>query len=271
LNNKEQIITSAFAPIIEVESEHKLDIYMERVYKLTFAEIFIELSNVMSARHNLMQMAAFGQKRASEVQNLSFDLEQKALTICILVFGDEFDDLKEGSVEDFVEVILAMDESVAKLNLDPETHGRKLCDRLGAFIGIEDDERFPSIQKFEQENNTFNEMMERMNLGIEASRRKAEVPHKEVISIRAVIDNKYSAPFKIYLTQKDIKLPKRFVLRIDPASPMKNGEEALRINNINYKLIATHQLDYINEILSGFDRYQDGVRIIHAVLNRNVN
>jgi len=271
LNNKNQIITSAFDPIIEVDSDHKLDSYMERVYQLTDTDIFIELSNIMSARHNQMQMATFGQKSFTEVQSLNFDLQQKALSICMLVFGDEFDELYEGSIEDFVEVILSTDESVAKLDLDPETHGRELCHRLGNFLGIEYDQLSPAQQKFEDENNVSNDIIERLEKSFEAAKRKAEEPKGEVLYIRAIIDNKYSAPFKIYLRDNDTKLPKRFVLRVDPTSPTKNGVECLKINNINYKLIGTHKLEYINEVIRGFDKYQNDVRIIQAVLDRNVN
>ena len=85
----------------------------------------------------------------------------------------------------------------------------------------------------------------------------------QVILVQAVNGEKKSNPFKMYMTE-EFKLPKKFVLRIDPADPMQNGDEAVKINNINVKLIATHSKEYIEERLTGFRHKQGDVVYIVA-------
>ncbi len=78
----------------------------------------------------------------------------------------------------------------------------------------------------------------------------------QVILVQAVKGDEKSQPFKMYLTE-EVKLPKKFVLRLDSADDMNNGEEAIKVNNMNVKLIATHSKVYIESRVEGF-RYKQG-------------
>lgn len=76
------------------------------------------------------------------------------------------------------------------------------------------------------------------------------------ILIRALgQDGTKSEPFTIFKTVED-KLPTRFVLRVDDDVD-QNGEETLKISNININLIVSHRREYGNEKLKGFRRKQD--------------
>jgi hypothetical protein len=81
----------------------------------------------------------------------------------------------------------------------------------------------------------------------------------EIINICAV--NKRgstSKPIKIYRTDKDVKLPEQFVLRLDSAADLPSGSEALKISNYKLKLIGTHKKAYLEDILKGFRRRVEG-------------
>ena len=78
----------------------------------------------------------------------------------------------------------------------------------------------------------------------------------QVILVQAVKGEVKSQPFKMYLTE-EVKLPKKFVLRLDQAEDMNNGEPAIKVNNMNVKLIATHSKEYIESRVEGF-RYKQG-------------
>jgi Leucine-rich repeat (LRR) protein len=80
----------------------------------------------------------------------------------------------------------------------------------------------------------------------------------EIINICAISTRgSTSKPFKIYLTDKDVKLPEQFVLRLDSAADLSNGSEALKISNYGLNLIATHSKAYLEETLKGFRRRLD--------------
>lgn len=82
------------------------------------------------------------------------------------------------------------------------------------------------------------------------------------ILIRAVNGNQTSKPIKVFIT-KDIDLPKQFVLRVDLSSN-RDGEEQLKLNNINYGLIASHDPAWLTEALTGFRRDQEGTTFVIA-------
>lgn len=85
----------------------------------------------------------------------------------------------------------------------------------------------------------------------------------KVILVQAVNGEEKSQPFKMYMTE-EVNLPKKFVLRLDMAEPMQNGEEATKLNNFNLKLIATHSAAYIEERLKGFRHKQEDVVYVVA-------
>lgn len=84
------------------------------------------------------------------------------------------------------------------------------------------------------------------------------------ILIQAVNGDKKSNPFKLYVSDTDIKLPKKFVLRVDAGEPTSQGEETLKVNNANLKAIATHNKDYLEKKITGFRHKQDDTVYIIA-------
>jgi hypothetical protein len=61
----------------------------------------------MSAMHNHIQMATHGSRNFNSLQDLHFQLGQKALNICMLVIGEkEFNERHEGSLNDSAKVMI---------------------------------------------------------------------------------------------------------------------------------------------------------------------
>jgi hypothetical protein len=272
MQNTTKIITSAFEPKIQVDSEYKLEVYMERVFKLTDSEIFIELSNVMSARHNQLQMSILDPNNFHKIQALLHDLEEKAFNICIMVIGEEeFEKGYNDSIKDFVKVMIDLDEPVASLNLDPETHGRELCYRIGKHLNIEYDLPSPASQKFDHENQACNKILEGALSGRSLEKSKDEQvksPSPQIIRIRAFVENKFTAPIRIYKLDDDIELPNVFTLRIDETQ--KNGEQMIKISNQEFKLVGSHPPGFLNKTLQGFDKDKKGVRFVSVIVTKDL-
>lgn len=89
----------------------------------------------------------------------------------------------------------------------------------------------------------------------------------EIINILAVNGDSTSKPIKIYRTDKDVKLPEKFVLRLDSVADRPDGREALKLSNFNLKLIVIHSKAHLMETLKGFRRDKDGVTFIIAKLH----
>lgn len=83
------------------------------------------------------------------------------------------------------------------------------------------------------------------------------------IRIRAVNGNNKSQPVKVYRTSAEVELPKQFVLRLDTATN-NQGEEVIRVNNGNYNLIASHNPEWLEGVVTGFRRDQGDVTYIIA-------
>ena len=98
--------------------------------------------------------------------------------------------------------------------------------------------------------------------------KKTKKHNAEIIYICAVNRDSTSKPIKIYRWDKDVKLSKEFVLRLDSAPDRLSGSKALQISNSNLKLIATHNEVYLAETLKGFRRRgEDGATYIIVKLH----
>lgn len=89
----------------------------------------------------------------------------------------------------------------------------------------------------------------------------------DTILIRAVNGTAKSKPVKVFRTKDDVALPKQFVLRLD-TNTNRDGEEQLRLSNINLNLIASHNPDWLSEALTGFRRDHNDVTYVIAELFR---
>lgn len=87
----------------------------------------------------------------------------------------------------------------------------------------------------------------------------------DTILVRAINGNVKSKPIKVFQTKTDVKLPSQFVLRLD-ASVNREGEEQIKLNNINLNLIASHNPEWLTEAVTGFRRDKDEVTYIIAEL-----
>lgn len=142
INNEQEqesdyVITSPFEPIPEMQSADGVRTYLSKLSKISNSKIFIELSNVLSAKHNLMMLPTPINEYA-EKQALVTDLTDKATLICIKTFGQ--DAISNFTGNDFTvlnELINKFDEQVAQQDLAPEQHGAALLRKIGAVVSPE--------------------------------------------------------------------------------------------------------------------------------------
>lgn len=126
--------TSPFEPIVEVQSVDGVRQYCDRLSKFSYPDICIELSNVMSAKHNLMSIQT-PLSEFAEKQTRVTDLTDKALWICIRVFGqDAVTNINKNNPSQLNELINELDQEVAQKDLEPEKHGATLLSKLGEML-----------------------------------------------------------------------------------------------------------------------------------------
>lgn len=83
----------------------------------------------------------------------------------------------------------------------------------------------------------------------------------DTILVRAVNGTATSKPFKVFRTATTVELPKQFVLRLDDAVN-REGNEQIKVNNINLNLIASHDPEWLTETVTGFRRDQNGATFV---------
>jgi ssDNA thymidine ADP-ribosyltransferase, DarT len=128
------VITNPFEPSVDVQTVDGTFLYISELSKLSHAELCVELSNVMSAKRNLM----FSPTSISEYsgkQTLVTDLTDKALWICVNMFGqDVVSSFNQNNPSHLNELINALDKDVAQRDLKPEEHGACLLSKLGEIL-----------------------------------------------------------------------------------------------------------------------------------------
>lgn len=128
------IITSPYNPTVDIQSEDGVKNYFSKLSNLSRTDLCIELSNVMAAKHNLMAIPS-GINSFSENQKLVTDLTDKALSICIITFGqDAIMNYCKQDLRVFNELVNNIDASVAQLQLAPAPHGKKILEKLNDNI-----------------------------------------------------------------------------------------------------------------------------------------
>lgn len=129
------VLTSPYNIIIEVQSKEGIRNYLFRLSKLTDSDLYIELSNVMAAKHNLVIVPST-LNEAGQKQEKVTDLTDKALLICIYKFGQDIVmDYDDGNnMRKFNELVNNIDEEVAYEELYPEQHGRMMLQKLSQVL-----------------------------------------------------------------------------------------------------------------------------------------
>ena len=124
------IMTSPYEPTADVQSEDGVKNYYSNISKLSRLELCIELSNVMAAKHNKMTIPS-GLGSFSETQKVVTDLTDKALLLCFVRFGrEEVLSYCKKNTSIFNQLINEVDEKVARLQLAPAPHGKKMFDLI---------------------------------------------------------------------------------------------------------------------------------------------
>ena len=136
----EDIFTSPFTPKIEVQDQQGVELYILKLSKFSYDEVCTELSNIGTARHNIM-LHPTGISDYAEKQNLISDLNDKWLIIFTTVLGQEtimnyISDTCSGDIRLFTKLLDTIDNEVSQLDLSPEKYGKKLIDRVTENIGI---------------------------------------------------------------------------------------------------------------------------------------
>jgi len=130
------IITSSFEPKIDVQSEASALNYLDKISKLSSVDLCIELSNVMSAKHNLTAIPS-GIDVFSKTQKLVTDLTDKALIIFMEKFGREIIlKYSDGDIRKFNQLVNDIDMDVARLDLAPAHHGKTMFDKIYKILGV---------------------------------------------------------------------------------------------------------------------------------------
>jgi hypothetical protein len=134
-NSMKIVLTSPYDTIVEVQSKEGVQNYLFRLSKLTGSDLYIELSNVIAAKHNLMIVPS-NLNEAKQKQEKVTDLTDKALLICIYKFGqDVVMDYDNGNdMRKINELVNNIDEEVAYKELYPEQHGRMMLQKLSQVL-----------------------------------------------------------------------------------------------------------------------------------------
>jgi len=128
------IITCPFEPTPELQSEDGVLLYLSKLSELSPQELYIELSNVMAAKHNQMMHPA-GLNEYQQKQAIVTDLTDKATAICIHQFGQaSVLGVFGGDLRQINELLNNLDEQVAQRDLEPEKHGAMLLEKLAGVL-----------------------------------------------------------------------------------------------------------------------------------------
>ena len=128
------VITDVFEPEPEIYTDEDARIYSSKLSNLSPRELCTELSNVMSARHNVM-ITPSGLNDYSKNRKLQDDLIIRALAICVFVYGESsVFGYKDGEMGATCELMVNLDSQIAERDLDPSDHGLALIKRLGTFL-----------------------------------------------------------------------------------------------------------------------------------------
>lgn len=135
-----KIITCPSEPTLAVETPEKAQVYFMLVNGLSYVEQCVELSNVMSAKFNLMQ-TSMGWNDFSNFENrqaLVTDLTDKVLLLLMAVIGREPIFAKYGmDLRSMNQDFHVIDAVLMELELQPDEYGHELYKRFALVLGID--------------------------------------------------------------------------------------------------------------------------------------
>lgn len=123
------IFTPVFNTVPEVQTPEGFQNYLSKTANISRFDLFIELSNVLAAKHNLM--ATWYSNSDSKKQLKLTDLTDKVVIICINVFGQEIImNFGNRNIRKFNELVNEVDAEVAQLDLTPLSHGKIVLEKI---------------------------------------------------------------------------------------------------------------------------------------------
>jgi len=137
LEPQQMAITSPENPTPELQSEAGVLNYQAKASELTLPDLCIELSNVMAAKHNQMQVP-LGLRNHLENQTIVTDLTDKAVVICFVHFGQpKVLEYCGGDLRKFNALVNEVDEEVAQQDMKPAQHGSIMLGILGERLKLD--------------------------------------------------------------------------------------------------------------------------------------
>lgn len=118
------VITSPHSKDVDLgDDDQKIQSYMKSISALSKSDLYAEISNVMSAIHNLKFVSInMHPIQRFELHAVARDLNTKAILIGISVIGPRVADI----AEKFLALAYELDEKVNAMSLPPIKHGEKL-------------------------------------------------------------------------------------------------------------------------------------------------
>lgn len=122
------VITSPHSKEVDLgDDDQKIQSYMKSISALDKSDLYTEISNVMSAIHNLKVISMnMHPLQKFELRAAARDLNTKVILIGISVIGPRVADI----AEKFLALAYELDERVNALSLSPIKHGEKLINLL---------------------------------------------------------------------------------------------------------------------------------------------
>lgn len=122
------VITSPHSKDVDLgDDDKKIQSYIKSISVLSNIDIYTEISNVMSAIHNLKFISInMHPLQKFELNAAARDLNTKVILIGISVIGSRVADI----AEKFLALAYELDEKVNEMSLSPAKHGEQLINLL---------------------------------------------------------------------------------------------------------------------------------------------
>lgn len=118
------VITSPHSQSVDLgDDDEKIQSYLDSISDLSKSDLYSEMSNLMSAIHNLkFKSITMHPFQKFEIDAVARDLNTKVILIGIFIFGGRIANV----AEKFLALVYRLDEQVNQMGLDSAKHGEKL-------------------------------------------------------------------------------------------------------------------------------------------------